>query len=158
MFWRFTSHVLDKDESTPPVSPAFNAASGKQHFRDVYSSQPHVIAHPDWLRQAASPHTPLDFYVIRPKKVAIVQSNILTAPLLLVPSITFHTGSSNSVSLSFLLLSILLYNICWQTTVVPRAWMTVVITLIPKSSAADDLTRPGNAHPISLTSLCWQDF
>ena len=104
-FWKFASRVLDEDGSAPPVFPAFDAASAVQHFREVYSSEPHTYSHPDWLPQAASPHVPFDYENIRPEEVAnaIKCSNSSSSPS---PSIKFHTGFSNSLPPSFQLLAI----------------------------------------------------
>ena len=155
-FWKFASHVLDEDDSGPPVSPAFDAASCEQHFRDVYSSQPHVYSHPDWLPPAASPHTPFDSDAIKPEEVtnAIKRSNSSSSPSPLdqIPYRIFKQCPSLLPAL------VNLYNLCWQTAVVPRAWKAAVITLIPKTSAADDPTRPTNFRPIALTSCVGKIF
>ena len=154
-FWKFASRVLDEDDSGPPVSPAFDATSGKQHFRDVYSSQPHIYSHPDWLPQVASTHTPFDYDAIKPEEVtnAIKRSNSSSSPIFLY-QILYQIFKQCSLLAAL----VNMYNICWQNAVVPSAWETAVITLIPKTSVADDPTRPGNFRPVALTSCVGQKY
>ena len=44
-----------------------------------------------------------------------------------------------------------LFNICWAQSTIPGEWKCAAIKLIPKSSASEDTTNPGNFRPIALT-------
>ena len=51
-----------------------------------------------------------------------------------------------------------LFNNCWAQSVIPAEWKSAAITLIAKSSAAEDAANPANFRPIALTPCIGKIF
>ena len=155
-FWIFASRVLDEGDAGPPVSPAFDAELAEQHFKEVYDSKPHLYTHPTWLPQSKPPLSPFNSGNIQPEEMsaAIEQSRSSSSPSPIdqIPYMVFKKCPSLLPALMNL------YNLCWEFSAVPKAWKIAVISLIPKMSAAEDPSKPGNFHPIALTSCVGKIF
>ena len=147
-FWKFASKILD-GKATSHVDPKFLTKDAEDFFTRTYSSSPHIYTQPDWLASSTEPQQPFDCDPIRLDEVISVlkraRSSSSPCP---IDGIVFKILKSCPSLASALLL---LFNVCWEKSVVPAAWKQAVIKLLPKKNASDDPSNPANFRPIALT-------
>ena len=155
-FWKFASHILDKDDSDSFVHPSFDADTAEKYFKEIYNSPNHHYFKPSWLPSTAAPHMSFDSDNIQLEEIisAINHSRSSSAPSPLdqIP----YQILKRCPSLLPALASV--FSLCWQTSTVPRAWKIANIILIPKKSAADNPGNPKHFRPIALTSCVGKIF
>ena len=148
-FWKFSKSVLE-DDSDSYVEPAFNRETAHSYFKDTYKGTPATFEKPNWMKSPPQSNIPFDTGPITEDEMLhFLHKSKSTSTPCPADQISYRILKS-CPSLAPGLLH--LYNCCWETKTVPRAWKTGVITLIAKASAAQDPASPGNFRPIALTS------
>ena len=99
-FWRFTSNLLDEEESS--TSPSFNQETAETFFTNVYDSHPKQFSQPSWLPEPPAPITPFDEGSITLKEIEKVIKHSIRNPPPLAPLTRFPTQSWNTAPLCFL--------------------------------------------------------
>ena len=133
--------------------PPLTASTAHSFFSDVYQSTPHQFSSPSWMPSAPRPTpdcamemTPLFeeelARVIRKSKPSSAPS-----PVDRIPYLIFKKCPSLRPAL------LDLFNRVIMEGSVPSSWKVAVIKLIPKSSAQEDPSSPGNFRPIALTPV-----
>lgn len=154
-FWRFARKLLD-DSSISDIHPSFTAEEASDYFHKVYASGPREFSRPDWMPSPPSPSVEFEQMPIQDSEIRAVirkaKANSSPSPFDRVSYAIFKHCPSLLVALADL------YNTCWSSSSVPRAWKTAAIKLIAKSSAKDDPSQPSNFRPIALTSCVGKIF
>lgn len=154
-FWSFARKLLD-DNNTSNIHPSFTAEEASDYFRKVYASEPREFAKPDWMPSPPPPSmefeaAPIEDHEIR-RVIKKSKSKSSPSPFDRVSYAILKNCPSLLKALADL------YNACWSTSTVPRAWKTAAIKLIAKSSAKDNPSQPSNFRPIALTSCVGKIF
>ena len=149
-FWKFARGILDGG-GTSQISPSFSASTAHSYFSEVYQSAPHQFQTPPWMPSPPPPESgsTMDMSPVTAEELAhvIKRSRPSSAPSPL--DRISYTIIKKCPSLRPALLD--LYNRVIMEGSVPSAWKVAAVKLIPKSSAKDDPTSPGNFRPIALT-------
>ena len=151
-FWRYAKDLLD-GSSTSRVTPVFSASEASFFFTNVYKSSPHHFETPSWLPAAHPPvsNSTMDMSPITLEELSRVirksRSSSAPSPLDRIS----YTILKRCPSLHPALLD--LFNRVIMEGSVPSAWKVAVVKLIPKSSAKEDPSSPGNVRPIALTPV-----
>ena len=146
-FWRYTAKVLDGEGEN--IVPDFDALRAEEFFTEAYSACPKFFSRPNWLLLLQWTSSPMKLqqeikHTIKKSKskssacqLDQISYKILNKCPFLIPALSD------------------LYNTCWSSATVPRAWKQAVIRLIPKSSGPND---PAKFRPIALTSCIGKVF
>ena len=151
-FWRFAKNLLGKG-CTGQTPPAFTASAAHSFFSDVYQSSSHQFSSPSWMPSAPLP-TPgcaMEMTPISEEELARVirksKPSSAPSPADRIPYLIFKKCHSLRPAL------LDLFNRVIMEGSVPLSWKVAVIKLIPKSSAQEDPSSPGNFRPIALTPV-----
>ena len=151
-FWRFAKNLLGKG-CTAQTPPAFTASTAHSFFSDVYQSSTHQFSSPSWMPSAPLP-TPgctMEMTPISEEELARVirksKPSSAPSPADRIPYLIFKKCHSLRPAL------LDLFNRVIMEGSVPLSWKVAVIKLIPKSSAQEDPSSPGNFRPIALTPV-----
>ena len=149
-FWRYAKGLLD-GKATSQTTPEFSATTAHTFFSDVYKSAPHQFQTPPWM-PAPPPPGPgkaMDMSPISAEELSRVirksRSSSAPSPYDHIPYIILKRCPSLQPAL------LDLYNRVIMEGRIPSAWKVAGVKLIPKSSAGDDPSAPGNFRPIALT-------
>ena len=153
-FWRYAAKVLDREGES--IAPEFDAQRAEEFFTQVYSADQQHFSLPDWLPLPPSPSVHFNTEAISMQEIVHVvkstKSRLSASPL---------DGISYKIMkrcLSLILALFNLYNACWSSATIPKAWKQAVVRLIPKSSASACPSDPANFRPIALTSCVGKVF
>ena len=150
-FWQFSKNLLE-DGSSSQTSPSFSASTAHSFFSEVYDSTPHQFECPSWLPSAPPPAHDciMDMTPVTIEELVRV-----------IKRARPHSSPSPLDRISYLIIkrcpSLLpalldLFNRVIMEGHVPSSWKRAVIKLIPKPSAQEHPSAPGNFRPIALTS------
>ena len=151
-FWKFAKNLLGKG-CTAQTSPAFTASTAHSFFSEVYQSSPHLFSSPSWMPSAPlpKPDCAMEMTPISEEELArfIRKSKPSSAPSPVdrIPYLIFKKCPSLRPAL------LDLFNRVIMEGSVPSSWKVAAIKLIPKSSAQEDPSSPGNFRPIALTPV-----
>jgi hypothetical protein len=149
-FWRYAKCLLDGD-TTSQSSPKFSASAAHSFFSEVYMSNPHQFETPSWMSSPPPPVSgcSMDMSPVSPEELTRVirKSKSSSAPSPL--DRLSYTILKRCPSVHPALLD--LFNSVIMKGAVPSAWKVAAVKLIPKSSAREDPSSPGNFRPIALT-------
>ena len=144
---RCAKEVLDGGAAQP--DPAFNSTAATSFFTEIYHSGPQAFAKPEWM---PTPSPPQVEFVCSPFSASEVARVIKRMKAQSAPSPFDRVGYIILKKCPSLLPALVqLFNMCWFQSIIPEEWKRAAITLIPKTSAAEDATNPGNFRPIALT-------
>jgi hypothetical protein len=131
------------------VEPSFGDEAATSFFSGVYHSDPRIFVQPEWMPTPSPPEVELDCSQFSVSELARVikrmKAQSAPSPFDRVGYIIFKKCPSLLPAL------VKLFNICWAQSTIPGEWKCAAIKLIPKSSASEDTTNPGNFRPIALT-------
>ena len=131
------------------VEPSFGDEAATSFFSGVYHSDPRIFVQPEWMPTPSPPEVELDCSQFSVSELARVikrmKAQSAPSPFDRVGYIIFKKCPSLLPAL------VKLFNICWAQSTIPGVWKCAAIKLIPKSSASEDTTNPGNFRPIALT-------
>ena len=150
-FWQFAKNQQD-DEGIIQIPPSFSASSAHSFFYEVHNSTSHSFTSPSWLPAAQPPtsNCSMDMNPISEEELAqvIKWSKPSSAPSSMdwISYLIFKRCSSLCPAL------LDLFNRVIMEGSIPTLWKVAVIRLIPKNTAKDDPTHPGNLQPTALTS------
>ena len=125
-FWKFVNTLLDSIDDGK-TDPSFTKEAA-QYFRAIYKSTPNIFLKPNWMPPVCTAKEEFDLGPIQEWEVKLVIKRARSS-----------SSPSPYDQISYLILqkcptlcrSLLdLYNNCWETTQVPKAWKSVEITLI----------------------------
>ena len=137
------------DGGSGRVDPTFGDEAATSFFSEVYHSDPRNFVRPEWMPTPSPPEVELDcsqFSVSELTRV-IKKTRAQSAP-----SPFDRVGYTIFKKCPSLLPALVkLFNICWAQSTIPGEWKCAAIKLIPKSSASEDSSEPGNFRPIALT-------
>ena len=149
-FWSYAKGLLDS-QSTCKIVPTFTASSAQSYFSDVYKSSAHQFETPSWMPIPPPPHSHtgmvMDSITQEELVKAIRKSNPSSAP-------------SPFDRISYLIMKkcpslqpaiLNLFNSVLAEGNIPSSWKAAAVKLIPKDSAKEDPSSPGNFRPIALT-------
>lgn len=154
-FWRFAQKLLDYN-TTSDIRPSFTAEEASDFFQKVYASEPREFAKPDWMPVPPSPSVEFEEMPMQDSEIRAI---IRKAKAKSSPSQFDRVSYAIFKRCPSLLVALTdLYNTCWSSSSVPRAWKAAAIKLIAKSSAKDDPSQPSNYEPIALTSCVGKIF
>ena len=148
-FWKFAKNLLDGDSTL--TSPEFSASSAHSFFSEVYNSAPHNFQSPSWMPSIPlpQPDCSMDMSPVSEEELARAikkcRSSSAPSPFDRIP----YTIFKKCPSLRPALLD--LFNRVIMEGNVPSSWKMAAVKLIPKSSAKEDPSSPGNFRPIALT-------
>ena len=149
-FWRYAKDLLD-NSTTSQISPGFSADTAHTFFTKVYESGPHEFECPSWMPSPPPPEAgkSMEMTPITEEELsrAIKRSRLSSAPSPL-DQISYSIFKK-CPSLQPALLD--LFNRVVMESVVPQAWKSAAVKLIPKGAAEQDSTSPANFRPIALT-------
>ena len=141
-FWRFAKNLLGKG------CMAFTASTAHSFFSDVYQSTTHQFSSPS-SAPLPTPDCAMEMTPISEEELARVigksKPSSAPSPVDRIPYLIFK----KCPSLRPALLDI--FNRVIMEGSVPSSWKVAAIKLIPKSSAQEDPSSPGNFRPIALT-------
>ena len=131
------------------VEPSFGDEAATSFFSGVYHSDPRNFVQPEWMPTPSPPEVELDCSQFSVSELARVikrmKAKSAPSPFDRVGYIIFKRCPS------LLLALVKLFNTCWAQSTIPGEWKCAAIKLIPKNSASEDNTNPGNFRPIALT-------
>ena len=131
------------------MEPSFGDEAATSFFSGVYHSDPRIFVQPEWMSTPSPPEVELDCSQFSVSELARVikrmKAQSAPSPFDRVGYIIFKKCPSLLPAL------VKLFNICWAQSTIPGEWKCAAIKLIPKSSASEDTTNPGNFRPIALT-------
>ena len=131
------------------VEPSFGDEAATSFFSGVYHSDPRIFVQPEWMPTPSPPEVELDCSQFSVSELARVikrmKAQSAPSPFDRVGYIIFKKCPSLLPAL------VKLFSICWAQSTIPGEWKCAAIKLIPKSSASEDTTNPGNFRPIALT-------
>ena len=146
-FWWYAAKVLDGERES--VVPAFGSHRAEEFFREVYSAGAKCVSQPQWLPSPPSPSVGLNTDEISVAEISLAikrsKSQSSASPLDGISYLILKKFPSLVPALFHL------FNSCWSTATVPKAWKQAVVRLIPKVSASDCPDDPVNFRPIALT-------
>ena len=151
-FWKFAKNLLGKG-CTAQTSPAFTASTAHSYFTDVYESSPQLFNSPSWMPSAPlpKPDCAMEMVPISEEELARVirksKPSSAPSPVDRIPYLIFKKCPSLRPAL------LDLFNRVIMKGSVPSSWKVAAIKLIPKSSAQEDPSSPGNFRPIALTPV-----
>ena len=132
------------------MEPSFGEEATTSFFSKVYHSNPRNFVQPEWMPTPSPPEVELDCSLFSESELARVikrtKAHSAPSPFDRVGYIIFKKCPSLLPAL------VKLFNTCWVQSTIPGEWKCAAIKLIPKSSASEDSTNPGNFRPIALTS------
>ena len=149
-FWRYAKCLLDGD-TTSQCTPKFSASDAHSFFSEVYMSNPHQFETPSWMSSPPPPVSgcSMDMSPVSPEELTRVirkfKSSSAPSPL----DRLSYTILKRCPSVHPALLD--LFNSVIMKGAVPSAWKVAAVKLIPKSSAREDPSSPGNFRLIALT-------
>ena len=146
----FAKNLLGKG-CTAQTPPAFTASAAHSFFSDVYQSSTHQFSSPSWMPSAPLP-TPgcaMEMTPTSEEELARVirksKPSSAPSPADRIPYLIFKKCHSLRPAL------LDLFNRVIMEGSVLLSWKVAVIKLIPKSSAQEDQSSPGNFRSIALT-------
>ena len=156
MFHKFAKKILDDDDPSHSVEPAFDHAEGEKYFRTVYHAEPRHFQQPSWLPDAPQPQHPFheSLFTLNELDRIIKKTRASSSPSPL-DQMTYLVFK-RCPSLATALLD--LFNMCWSLQMVPPHWRMGVIHLIPKGAATEAPHLPSSFRPIALTSCVGKLF
>ena len=137
------------DEEDESVVPNFDVHQAEEYYKKIYSAGPNCFSQPHWLPSPPSPSVLFNTNKITVAEIAQVikrsKSRAAANPL--------HGISYKNIKRcpSLLLALSNLFNLCWESAIVPHAWKQPVVRLIPKTSPYLCSSDPVNFRPIALT-------
>ena len=133
------------------TTPKFSASLAHTFFSEVYSSTPHQFQMPSWMPAPPlpGPGQVMDMSPMTAEELSQVirrsRSSSAPSPFDCIS----YTILKRCPSLQPALLD--LFNRVIMEGSIPSAWKEAAVKLIPKSTAAEDPSAPGNFRPIALT-------
>ena len=153
-FKGFAREVLDG--GSDQLAPSFSSDVATSFFTKVYHSTLRNFPPPQWMPAPPPPEVELDCSPFSQAEVAQVirrtKAQSAPSPFDRVGYIIFKRCPSLLPAL------VQLFNICWSQSVIPHQWKCAAIKLIPKGSAAEDISNPANFRPIALTPCTGKIF
>ena len=151
-FWKFAKNLLGKG-CTAQTSPAFTASTAHSFFSEVYQSSPRLFSSPSWMPSAPlpKPDCAMEMTPISEEELARVirksKPSSAPSPVDRIPYLIFKKCPSLRPAL------LDLFNRVIMEGSVPSSCKVAAIKLIPKSSAQEDPSSPGNFRPIAVTPV-----
>ena len=143
-FWQFAKELLDGD-STVQTSPKFSDSTAHSYFSEIYQSVPHHFQTPSWMPSA--PDCSMDMTPVSEEELTRVieksRSSSTPSPIDRISYTVFKKCPSLRPALQDLFNRVIMEG---------SSCRVAAVKLIPKSSAKEDPSFPGNFQPIALTS------
>ena len=152
---KFARKILEEDDYAS-IQPTFGKEEAESFFASTYSASPKSFTRPAWMPQPPLPTVPMVTSEFTAEEVESVigksRSASSPSPVDQIP----YTVLKKCPSLMPALLH--LFNHCWSTQTVPKAWKVGVIHLLGKKKAEEDPSQPSHFRPIALTSCVGKVF
>ena len=154
-FGRYAKEVLDGGPSSH-VTPAFGEEKAFKFFSEVYHSGIRNYVQPLWMPSPPAPSVEMNCSLFTATDIMRVIKKLKSCS---APSPFDRVGYVIFKKCPALIpILVHLFNTCWTNSVIPDQWKIAAIKLIPKGSAVDDATNPGNFRPIALTPCIGKIF